>query len=113
MFCAFEGRPRILRLHGRGRCVEPHDEEWEELAKAFPSYAGARSIIVVDVMRIADSCGYGIPLYHYSEERTQLSAWAERKGEGVCAITSKSTICAASMGFPACARFKLLADGPG
>ena len=82
MFCAFEGRPRILRLHGRGRCVEPHDEEWEQLAKAFPSYAGARSIIVVDVMRIADSCGYGIPLYHYSEERTQLSAWAERKGEG-------------------------------
>ena len=30
---------------------------------------------------------------------------------GVCAITNKSTICAASMGFPACARFKLPADG--
>src|SRR5882757_2205225 len=25
LFCAFEGRPRILRLDGRGRCVEPTD----------------------------------------------------------------------------------------
>lgn len=25
MFCAFEGRPLIVRLHGRGRVVEPSD----------------------------------------------------------------------------------------
>jgi len=27
MFCAFEGPPRILRLHGRGEVVEPGDAE--------------------------------------------------------------------------------------
>src|SRR6187549_2505335 len=35
MFCAFEGRPRILRLYGRGRCVEPVDAEWATTAAAF------------------------------------------------------------------------------
>ncbi len=61
--------------------MEPDDEEWDELAVEFPSHLGARSIIVVDVTRIADSCGYGIPLYRYTDDRSQLPAWAERKGE--------------------------------
>ena len=41
MFCAFEGRPLILRLHGRGRVVEPSDAEWEALIAQFPDYPGA------------------------------------------------------------------------
>src|SRR5688572_11359902 len=32
MFCAFEGRPRILRLHGRGRIIEPADDEWPAIS---------------------------------------------------------------------------------
>src|SRR6478752_5425325 len=57
LFCAFEGRPLVLRLHGRGRTVEPGDSEWGELVALFPDYPGARTVIVVDVERIADSCG--------------------------------------------------------
>ena len=57
MFCAFEGPPRIVRLHGDARVVEPGEPEWRELAEKFPDYPSARSVIVVDVSRVADSCG--------------------------------------------------------
>jgi hypothetical protein len=80
LFCAFDGRPRILRLYGRGRAVEPDDGGWDRLAANFPSYPGARSVVLVDIERIADSCGYGVPLYRYAGDRAQLTAWADRKG---------------------------------
>src|SRR4051795_5500756 len=65
LFCAFEGRPKILRLYGRGRAVEPGDPEWDALIGRFPPYPGTRSVVVVDVARIADSCGFAVPLYEY------------------------------------------------
>jgi hypothetical protein len=67
MLCAFEGPPRILRLHGRGEAVRNDDPRFEELY-ASADFADAsipearRSIVVVDVTRIGDSCGYGVPL---------------------------------------------------
>ena len=84
MFCAFQGPPRILRLRGRGVAIEPADNDWNHYAAQLPHYDSARSIIVLHVEMIADSCGYGIPLYDYVGERTQLAAWCERKGpEGI------------------------------
>jgi hypothetical protein len=80
MFCAFEGPPRILRLYGRGKVVEPGNAEFGELRGHFPDLPGVRSIIVVELDRIADSCGYGVPQYRYEGERTQLTGWARRKG---------------------------------
>src|SRR3954470_19929841 len=80
LFCAFDGRPRILRLYGRGRAVEPHDGGGGRLAAAFPNYPGARSVVLVEIERIADSCGYGVPLFQYAGDRGQLTAWADRKG---------------------------------
>jgi hypothetical protein len=80
MFCAFEGRPLILRLYGQGRVVEPGDPDWDGLIARFPEYPGARSVILVVVDRIADSCGYAVPLYEYKGERSQLIAYAEKKG---------------------------------
>jgi hypothetical protein len=86
MFCAFEGAPRILRLHGRGRAVERDESEWTGLAERFPEYPSARAIVVADVTRIADSCGFGVPCLTFVSERLQLSEWAERKGpEGISA----------------------------
>ncbi len=82
MVCAFHGPPRIVRLHGRGS-VLPLDSEQ---AAQFPGAAavGARSIIAVDVERIADSCGYAVPLMDFTGHRTTLDEWAARKGpEGV------------------------------
>jgi Pyridoxamine 5'-phosphate oxidase len=82
MFCAFEGPPKILRLHGTGRVLTPADGEFTELAERFeqPTHAEARrTIIDVDVTRIADSCGYGVPLMSYDGRRPHQDAWAAKK----------------------------------
>ena len=81
MFCAFDGPPKILRLHGRGEVLEPGAAGFDELAARFPVRRATRSIVRVALMRLADSCGYGVPLYHYEGQRTQLEAWADRKGD--------------------------------
>lgn len=81
MFCAFDGRPRILRLFGRGRSVLPGAPEWSELIDQFEEMLGARQIIVADIHRVATSCGYGVPRFAAPEDRDQLTRWAERKGE--------------------------------
>jgi hypothetical protein len=84
LFCAFSGPPRILRLYGRGRAIEPAEREWGRLVGLFPEQPGARSVVVVELERVADSCGYGVPLFEYAGQRTQLPAWARQKGqEGV------------------------------
>jgi hypothetical protein len=80
MFCAFGGPPRILRLSGRGRAVEPGDADWEAARGHFPGFPGTRSVVIVEVERIADSCGFAVPLLEYAGERRQLTDWAEHKG---------------------------------
>lgn len=84
MLCAFEGPPRILRLHGRGEVVMPDDPRFAELLVSFdfdgPATPEARrSIVVVDVTRIADSCGYGVPLMSYEGEREHTDLWAQKR----------------------------------
>jgi hypothetical protein len=81
MFCAFSGPPKIVRLHGRGRAVLPGGPDFADLARHFPDHVGIRSVIAVDVERISDSCGYGVPTYEYSAERNALTEWAGRKSE--------------------------------
>lgn len=83
-FCAFEGPPRILRVYGRGEALEPGTPGFAELRGSFsevPLEAAVRSVIRLRATRIADSCGYGVPLYEYRGERSQLHDWSERKGE--------------------------------
>ena len=96
MLCAFDGPPRILRLHGRGEAVLPDDARFQDLLArcAFDDPAvpeSRRSVIVVDVERIADSCGWGVPLYEYKGERTRLTEYAEAKGpEGLDQYKSRN-----------------------
>jgi hypothetical protein len=82
MFCAFDGPPRIIRLHGEGHAVTAGDAGFELLARRFPGAGGVgvRSIITVDVRRVADSCGYGVPRMLFQGHRTTLDEWADRKG---------------------------------
>jgi len=81
MLCAFQGAPRIVRLHGRGVVLEPQDPEFNQLRSLFPGESPARAIVRVSVSRIADSCGYGVPLFEFEGQRTQLPKWAAKKGE--------------------------------
>ncbi|MEP6666842.1 MAG: pyridoxamine 5'-phosphate oxidase family protein [Nocardioidaceae bacterium] len=80
MFCAFDGPPNVVRLHGRGRVVTLYDDEFADLLPRFTETRGARAVVVVDVQRVADSCGYGVPLLDYVGERDLLPAHMERKG---------------------------------
>jgi len=80
MFCAFQGPPKIVRFHGRGRTVEIHEPEFASLKIHFEEMGGARAIIVVDVSRVSDSCGFSVPLLKYEDDRQQLGAWIQKKG---------------------------------
>ena len=84
MFCAFEGPPDIVRLHGRGRFVTLYDEGFDELLGWFEGgldeSRGARAVVLVDVERVSDSCGYGVPLMSHVGERDLLPPFMERKG---------------------------------
>ncbi len=81
LFTAFEGPPRIVRLHGRGAVITPGDRRWTELSSRFPNLVGARSVIVVDVARVSTSCGFSLPFMTYEGDRPTLIDWAERKGQ--------------------------------
>ncbi len=84
LFCAFEGPPRIVRLHGRGTVHRSGDEFFDDTVSSFPDRPGIRSIIRCDVDRVFTSCGYSIPFYDYVGERTLLDDNMGARGdEGV------------------------------
>jgi predicted pyridoxine 5'-phosphate oxidase superfamily flavin-nucleotide-binding protein len=80
MFCSFEGPPNVVRLHGHGRLVTVYDDEFAGLLTMFDEHRGARAVVIVDVERVSDSCGYGVPLLAHVGERDLLPAYMERKG---------------------------------
>ena len=84
MLCAFAGPPRIVRLHGRGSVVAAGDPGFDELLEScgfemdgLPELR--RSIVVVELDRISDSCGYGVPLMAYEGRREHQDLWAAKK----------------------------------
>jgi hypothetical protein len=82
MFCAFDGKPNIVRLYGRGEVRPIGEPSADALLPRFGGYPGARSVICVQVDRVSTSCGYGVPLLSYEGERDQLLQFAERRGPG-------------------------------
>ncbi|MBV8100810.1 MAG: pyridoxamine 5'-phosphate oxidase family protein [Verrucomicrobia bacterium] len=81
MFCAMEGPPKIVRLHGHGEPIERKHPDFETMRALFKETPGLRAFIRIRLTRISDSCGFGVPLYEFRGERSQLQEWAERKGE--------------------------------
>ncbi|MGH3938230.1 MAG: pyridoxamine 5'-phosphate oxidase family protein [Pseudonocardiaceae bacterium] len=87
MFCAFDGPPKIVRLHGAGSVVcrgEPgFDAAVEPFAAAIAIGArepAARAVIKVKVHRISDACGYGVPLLDLRTDRKLIDSWSANKG---------------------------------
>jgi hypothetical protein len=95
MWCAFQGPPNIVRVHGRGEAVFRDDPRFKELLTRFPdidpTQHGLRAVIVVHAELIRDSCGYAVPYMAYEADRDlhgkrfaredddTLSAYFERK----------------------------------
>ena len=81
MMCALEGPPKIFRFYGKGTAVEPHEAEFAELLANFPQQPAARNIICIHVERIIDSCGYGVLLYDFRQERDSLANYYGAKSD--------------------------------
>ena len=79
MFCAFEGAPKVVRLHGKGSVVQPGHPRFAELAALFPPNAGTRAFVHVQVTRVSSSCGFSVPFFDYKAERTTLDDWADKQ----------------------------------
>jgi hypothetical protein len=82
MLCAFEGPPKIYRFHGEGEAIEPKHPDFNKLLAKFSPVPYIRSIVRVDVTRISDSCGFGVPLYEFTKHR---DAAANYVGSKTCA----------------------------
>lgn len=77
MWCAFEGGPKIVRLHGRGTALLPSDAEFDQLRPLFPEHSGTRAIIKLTATRISDSCGYSVPFMDFVKHRDTLDRLCE------------------------------------
>lgn len=88
MFCAFEGPPKIVRLHGVGSVCDRNDPDFGSAITPFERAlttpirrAAARAVITVRVDRISDSCGYSVPFLRLDGERDVLDSWSDKRGE--------------------------------
>jgi hypothetical protein len=79
MFCAFQGPPRIVRLHGHGTLVAPEHPRYPEFLDLFPPNPGTRAFVHIRIDRVSYSCGYSFPLYEFQAQRETLNRWAAAK----------------------------------
>jgi len=90
MFNAFGHRPRIVRLHGTGRVALPGSPDFDDVVARHPAHPSTRAVVVVDVHRVSDSCGFGVPEMELVGERDLLARSAARRGpEGLSAYRAQ------------------------
>ena len=80
MFCSYGTRPRIVRLHGRGSVWLPGSSSYDEVVALHPPHPSTRAVVTVDVTRVSDSCGYGVPVMDVVGERDLLRLSADKRG---------------------------------
>jgi hypothetical protein len=78
MFASFDRRPRIVRLHGTGTVALHGEPAYAEVVARHPDHPGTRA--VVDVDRVSDSCGWGVPVMDLVGERDLMRLAAEKRG---------------------------------
>lgn len=90
MMNAFEGAPLILRLYGKAKAHHEGDEQFDAFNHHFQDNVGTRQIIEMDIDLVQTSCGFGVPILEFKEERTQLDTWANKLGkEGIIEYQQK------------------------
>jgi hypothetical protein len=81
MFCAFDGPARIVRVYGAGHVHLPGSPTFNAHRDLFPERRGVRSIITIDVDRVQDACGYGVPNMEFVADRTRLDSWVDAQSD--------------------------------
>jgi hypothetical protein len=92
MFCAFEATPKIMRLYGSGRAISLDSTEAADLLAQFAPLPGARQIITAEISRVQTSCGFGVPLMRFQNDRDALLRWLNQKLRRDCENTAKRQI---------------------
>ena len=100
MWCSFVARPRIVRLHGHGSVALPGDPAYDEVVALHPPHPSTRAVVIVDVERVSDSCGYGVPVMELVGERDLLRLSAEKKGPTALATYRAENNAASIDGLP-------------
>ena len=80
MWCSYDRRPRIVRVHGRGTVARPGGPAFERVVALHPPHPGTRAVVVVDVDRVSDSCGWGVPVMDLIGERDLMRLSADQRG---------------------------------
>ncbi|KAI3607147.1 pyridoxamine phosphate oxidase [Moniliophthora roreri] len=75
-FNAFEGPPRIARLLGKGTVYEFGTPEYNSVLSPEQRSPGSRAVIMIDVHKVATSCGYVIPFFEFKSYRTKYDGIA-------------------------------------
>jgi hypothetical protein len=90
MFASFDKRPRIVRLHGQGDVHLPGTPTFAEVTALHPAHPSTRAVIAVEVERVSDSCGWGVPVVEVTDERDLMRPFADKNGpEGMDAYRAK------------------------
>ena len=48
----------------------------------FPKSVSARQLYLLDIELVLSSCGTVVPLFDYVQDRTEMDAWIEKRGQG-------------------------------
>jgi hypothetical protein len=90
MFCSFDHRPRIVRLHGHGSVALPGEPVFDEVVARHPDHPSTRAVVDVTVDRVSASCGFGVPVMTLVGERDLLRLGAEKRGpDGLAAYRAE------------------------
>ncbi|MFF3108319.1 pyridoxamine 5'-phosphate oxidase family protein [Kitasatospora sp. NPDC057904] len=84
MWCAFDGPPTVVRVHGRGEPVFRDDPRFTGLLARFgPGVDGPalRAVVLVAAERVSDSCGFAVPLMDYRADRALHADYFARKSD--------------------------------
>jgi hypothetical protein len=79
MFCAFEGKPNILRLYCKARAIQEKDSQWEDYIAHFPISRAARQVFEINIENVNRSCGMGVPLYDFVGQRPDLNTYFDKR----------------------------------
>lgn len=101
MWNAFDGPARILRVYGEGHVHLPGSFRFDTLVGLFDERRGIRSVITVDVERVQDSCGFGVPKMAFVESRTGMDRWVEQRSDEEIAAYWQETNSTSIDGLPA------------
>lgn len=78
MFCAYEGDANILRLYCTAKAIQEKDSNWDEYINQFENKKAARQVFEVTIEGVNNSCGMGVPLFEYIDQRKDLTNYYEK-----------------------------------